>query len=163
MSFNMDDFTTGMNFGIYDSRYHFTAKGGFSFRPVAVRVLVEQESQLFRQYWERRYFFSLCLEKDFRLIEMRRGFFTGPSAGLTAYYSFGAYRGSNSHPDPVFIPAPFAGWFWSNPWWRISLDYRYQNLHTEYIDPGRISLTFGMLIPMQKPAILQKSIDWLNN
>ncbi len=162
-SFNKGDFTTAMHLGFADSKYHFALKGGFAIRPAAVKVLVENTGTLYHQYRERRYFFFVELEKNFMLFRLNQNVQSGPVLGINELYTFGNYRGSNTRPDPAFITVPRAGWYFSNTWVTVSLNYEYLNLNTNYINPGRISLNADFMIPMKKKKTQVKQIGWLTN
>ncbi len=163
MSFNSGDFTTGVNFGLVDTKYHFCIDGGFIFRPVAVRVLRDESPVLSNQYWERRYYFYLGVKKSFPVIKLNNGFATGPVLGVDEIYTFGNYRGSTSKPESSFITVPEVGWYVANSWISVGLNYKYMNLDTDYISPGRISIDIDFMLPLRQRTMDEKHIRWLTN
>ncbi len=161
MNFNAGDFSTSADVGIEDSRYYFALRGGFAFRPKAVKVLIENNPSLFHQYRERRYFLFLDLEKKFRVLRISNNFTAGPLFGLGGVYTFGSYIGSDKSPGRDFHINPYAGWYFANEWMNISIDYNYLNLKTEYINPSRFALNIGFMFPARKSKTLEKQIGWL--
>ena len=62
---NTQDWYTGFSFGMDEQRYEWSAKLGMTFRPFRkASVIEDQETGVFRQYLERKFYIFLDLEKD---------------------------------------------------------------------------------------------------
>jgi ankyrin repeat protein len=161
VNLNFTDLMTGFNAGILDTKYNTGIYGGFFFRPSANRVLSFLNADTTYQYWERRYYFHVGLEKRISLSDNERGFQTGPMIGLTEVLTYGSYRGSNLKPDVRFITVPKAGWYYSGNNFLFQINYEYMNLKTPEIKSGRINISAFYTIMTNKRKMAAKRIDWL--
>ncbi len=159
--FCRDDFFTSLNFTLEDSRFNTGINAGFNFRPAAVRILTDPVNDTLFQYWERRYFIFVGLEKRFALINPLPHLESGPFVGIRTAYSFGGYRGSNSNPDPGFFFSPRAGWYMRNNHLTLKLNYEYQDFNIENLGPHRINISLAFSFPLAKREMMEKEIDWL--
>lgn len=160
LNFNFDDFMTGLDGSLQDIKYNTGIAAGFYFRPAAVRVLKQETDDIYFQYWERRYYFYLGLDKKFQLIEFNN-MKSGPVIGFKEIYTFGGYRGSNTHPENQFIMAPKLGWYMSNSIYTTSLSYEYMNFDIPEMKSGRINLSFLFNFSLTKKSFQTKQIEWL--
>jgi hypothetical protein len=128
-NFNESDKQLGFSLGVNDSRFHFMPSVGYSFRPEAIRVLEKGKNNEMYQYWERRHFISVTLDKGFLVQQFGGNLSTGAWAGLSGVIIFGGYKGSSLSPDTRFLLAPRAGMFvkFSNA--RLRFFYEIMDLH----------------------------------
>jgi ankyrin repeat protein len=161
LNFNFDDFMTGFDVGLEDIKYNMGIEGGFYFRPAAIRIIEQESNNTFYQYWERRYYFYLGLDKKFQLINFNEYLSSGPVLGIKEIYTFGGYRGSNSNPESRFITAPKIGWYISNNVFTTSLSYEYINFDIPEMKSGRINLSFLFNFSLTKKSMQTKQIEWL--
>jgi len=162
LQFNSNDFFTSIKLSVHDSRYNTGINTGFHFRPAAIRILTDPLNDTLFQYWERRYFFDLGIEKRFALINNPfSDSESGPYIGLGAAYSFGDYRGSSSIPEASFLFNPRAGWYVKNNWLFLKLNYEYLNFNISNLSPHWFSLSFNFTIPLASNKMREKEIDWL--
>jgi hypothetical protein len=161
LHFNSTDYMNGLQFfGALDSKYQLGINSGFIFRPAANRILADVSNVTY-QFWERRYFFYLGLEKRFKIIETSKNAQSGPFVGVNEVFTFGGYRGSTLHPKVRLITTPFLGWYLIKQTWGIRAGYEYLNFKTPEISPGRISITLTVISP-QFGRLHNKRINWLN-
>jgi ankyrin repeat protein len=160
LDFNLTDYMNGIQGSILDSRFGIGFNGGFGFRPLANRILVEVSPVLSYQYWERRYYFYAGLDKKF---DFTRGEdnSTGPYIGINEYLTFGGYGGSDKNPPIKFITAPQAGWYYSNAYFLTWLGYQHLDFKTPEIKPGRIMLGISLNFNLNKNKLTEKKIEWL--
>jgi hypothetical protein len=151
----------GLSFGLEDIKFNLGIKGGFNFRPSAVRVFYEETESLKYQFWERRYFFHLGIEKKWKLLNLDQNFQFGPVTAISGIYSFGSYRGSDRKPDTKIIPVPAVGLYTMNNWIGFQLRYEHMNINTPDIKPGRIVLGCEFKIGLRKKKLAELSIDWI--
>jgi uncharacterized protein len=160
LDFNLTDFMNGLTISLPDSRYGIGINGGFGFRPLANRILVKESESISFQYWERRYYFYLGLDKKFDFIKSP-DVSSGPYLGFNEHLTFGGYRGSDNHPQTKLITAPLAGWYYSNKIFTTWIGYQYVDFKTPDIKPGRINLGISLNIKLNRKDLTEKKIDWL--
>lgn len=160
LDFNFTDYMNGFQGSIMDNKYGIGFTGGFGFRPLANRVLMPESDSISFQYWERRYYFSLGLDKKFDFISDNDKS-TGPYLGVSEILTFGGYRGSDNNPPTKFITSPTIGWYYSSNTFRTWLGYQYLNYNTPEIKPGRINLGIAFNINLTKKSLTNKRIQWL--
>jgi len=160
LNFNADDFMTGLNFGLCDHKYNIGLNSSFCFRPSAVRILKEESPDILYQFWERRFCFSIGLDKKFPIIQ-NNNILSGPVVSIDGIYTFGSYRGSELTPESRFIIQPGGGWFIGNNLLTARLMYNYFDLGIPEMSKGRISLDIAFNISLRKKSMLTKRIDWL--
>lgn len=159
--FNKSDFMNGFEMGVSDSKYQLGICGGFAFRPIAKRV-IDEISNVKWQFWERRYYFYLGLEKRFRVVQTYKGNETGPFIGAKELITWGGYRGSKLNPDVRLVTAPVAGWFLRISNVEIRADYHYQNFKTPEIGKHRFSVSVFINSGITNQKTRYKKIDWLD-
>ena len=115
------------------------------FRPKAVPVLEDAEENVFYQYWEKRGFITLAVEKSFFLHPGHQTFTVGPFIGVSETFSFGGFRGTSEKPDPRLSFAPRVGLVGQQGHLRLKLSYEYLNLKMKEYNRGWVSLTFEYL------------------
>jgi hypothetical protein len=161
LDFNNTDFMNGFEMGVSDSKYQLGINAGFAFRPSANRVLADISNVTY-QFWERRYFFFLGLEKRFRIVQTYRDFESGPFIGVKEILTFGGYRGSTLNPPVRLITSPGAGWFITMPGFGIRVGYHYLNFKTPEISKHRFSVSIFFNDRKEKKKTKYKKIDWLD-
>jgi uncharacterized protein len=157
--FNSTDYMNGLQLGVLDSKYQLGINFGFLFRPAANRILADVSNVTY-QFWERRYFFYLGLEKRFKIIETSKNAQSGPFIGVNEVLTFGGYRGTTLNPKVRMVTSPFIGWYLNKRTWGIRAGYEYLNFKTPEIIPGRFSITLTFID--QFGRYINKKINWLN-
>jgi ankyrin repeat protein len=158
-TFNNDDSQLGFSIGMSDSKYHLMTNLGFGFRPKAAQVLEQVDSALFYQYWEKRCFISLSLDKAFFLHTGNSGFSTSAFAGFSEVLTFGSYRGSNKNPDLRLIINPRIGWLCEYNFLRLKLSYEFMDLHLGEINNGWFNISLDFLFDRKKNKIKIPSMN----
>jgi ankyrin repeat protein len=144
--FNSADRNTGVMMGFHDSRFGFLPSICYSLRPQAARILDKTNETTFYQYWERRHYIALSLDKDFFTQNLGRNFRTGASAGLSGVFTFGSYKGTSAHPDPHFIVAPDIGAFIQYGNIRVTFGYEFMNLGLRDFESDWFSISVRFLM-----------------
>jgi hypothetical protein len=124
-------------------------------------VLFEVSDILSYQYWERRYYFYLGIDKKFDFIRAH-DFSTGPYLGINELFSFGGYRGSDTNPGNKFITSPFLGWYYSTDYLKTWIGYHFTDYKTPEIKPGRFNIGISLNISLLKNSLKNKKISWLD-
>jgi ankyrin repeat protein len=160
LNFNLDDFFTGLDLNLQDIKYNTGIEAGFYFRPKAIRVLKQETEDMYFQFWERRYYFYLGLNKKFKLIQFN-DMESGPVLGLKEIYTFGGYRGSNANPENKFVTSPKIGWYLANKIYTTGISYEYINFDIPEMKNGRINISFLFNFSLTKKSLQSKQIEWL--
>jgi len=158
--FNFTDYMNGLQVGVLDSRYGIEFNGGFGFRPVANRVLYEASDTLTFQYWERRYYFYTGMDKKFDFLR-NNIVAMGPYLGISEFFTFGGFRGSDNNPPKKFITSPSIGWYYSKNYFSTWIGYQYLDYKTPEIKPGRINIGINLNLSLVKKRLSNKKIGWL--
>lgn len=147
LSFSADDVFMGGGIGIHDTRYGISASLGIAARLSAKPIFVETGiSDTYYQYWERRTYTYLGIDKRFKLLTLDKTSSAGLYAGGQLVYTFGNYRGTNTKPDPRLLLSPRAGAYIQFRGINIMLGYEYMNFKTEKIGASRFKLGLNFLI-----------------
>jgi ankyrin repeat protein len=160
-TFNSDDSQLGFTLGMSDSKYNLMACLGFGLRPKAVRILEEPDQNLFYQYWEKKRFISITLEKAFFMRTFGSAFTTGAFAGFSEVLTFGSYKGSNVIPDVRLVINPRIGCIFGYNFLRVKLSYEFMNLHLKYISNGWLNVSLEFLLNRKRGRIKTPSMKWL--
>jgi len=163
INLNSTDYMNGIKIGLLDSKYNTGVYTGFSFRPSAIRILNEFNSDTIFQYWERRYYFYTGAEKRFAVWKGKSMTQTGSFIGINGILTYGGYRGSYEKPGMNFIFSPLAGWYFMNKNILVNVSYEHINFKTKEIQPGRINVTGLFTINLNKRKLTEKQIIWLTN
>ncbi|UCH14696.1 MAG: ankyrin repeat domain-containing protein [Bacteroidales bacterium] len=158
LSWNFDDFMTGMKFGLHDKKYNVAVNTGFSIRPWAIRVLEKESGELSYQYWERRISLILGMDKRFNIINPGGKSVFGILLGMNEMYTFGSYRGSLSNPEDKLIFVPRSGIFWSSDHFEIDFNYEYLDYGLYKVNPNRFNISFIFKINRKKNNYFPKDI-----
>jgi ankyrin repeat protein len=159
--FNHEDSQLDFSIGMSDSKYNLMTCLGFGFRPKPVQILDEVDQSLFYQYWEKRRFISLSLDKAFFLHTGNSAFSASAFAGFSEVLTFGSYRGSNENPDFRLMINPRIGWICEYDFIRLKLSYEFMNLHLEEISKGWFSVSLEFLLNRKRGNIKIPSLKWL--
>jgi len=157
---NGDDSQLGFSFGLSDRKYNLMTSLGFGFRLKAIQVLEEPEHDLFYQYWEKRRFISISLEKAFLLHSYSSAFTTSAFAGFSEVLTFGSYKGSNANPDVRLIINPRIGCIIRYDLIRLKLGYEFMNLHLKEFSNGWFSVSLEFLLNRKRGSIKTPSMKW---
>jgi ankyrin repeat protein len=158
LTFNGDDLFTGINFGFSDKKYNLWTSLGYDIRPKSIRVLEPSKGNNYFQYWERRHFISVSLDKAFLFPKKSRRFKGGFIAGLQESLTFGSYRGSNSGPEYRMIFIPRAGAVVQGKLLRFRLNYEFRDLQLKDISSNWCSFSIELLFNRKKGGLNQNSI-----
>lgn len=148
--FNTDDWYTGLSGGIEDVGYQWGVRLGFQFRPFRKKIQLIDDSNLVRQYLERKYLIFLDLDKRFGHFGIKNAHIQF-YAGLRGGFLMGNYSGTRNDADNHWVAAPFAGVcanVHDNVFFKVG--YMYFQDHLLNVDDGRInfSIVFN-LNPME--------------
>jgi len=158
--FNFTDYMNGIQGSILDDKYGVGFNGGFGFRPAANRVLMKESETVSYQYWERRYYFYLGLDKKFDFVSDNI-IASGPYLGVSEFFTFGGYRGSDVNPPKKFMIVPAIGWFYSNSVFKTWIGYQYTDYKAPEIKPGRFNVGISVNIGLTNKRLFTKRIIWL--
>jgi ankyrin repeat protein len=160
LDFNFTDYMNGFRISLLDNKYYIGLNSGFGFRPVSNRVLVETSDILTYQYWERRNYFYLGLNKRFDFLRDNR-LSTGPYLEVNELLTFGGYVGSDKNPPVKFLTCPSVGWYYSTNIFRTWIGYQHIDYKTPEIKAGRINLGISINVSLIKRGYVNKQINWL--
>jgi ankyrin repeat protein len=151
-SFNKDDSNLGFSFGLNESKYNLMTYLGFGFRHAAAQVLEESSENTYYQYWEKRNFVSITLEKSLFLHHLGSSFSTGAFVGFSEVLTFGSYRGSSNHPGVKLVMNPKIGCVAQYDFIRLKISYEFMNLHLERYMNGWYSISLELLINRKRES-----------
>jgi ankyrin repeat protein len=161
-NWNLDDFMTGIEIGMLDTKYNIDLKGGLAFRPWAMRILEKTTPELSYQYRERRTALFLGIYKRINLVKPNSRQNAGIMLGAKEVYTFGSYRGSLEKPGNKMILAPGGGIYWNNNFFGVNLMYEYLDYGLYKINPGRIDISFIFKIDSKTKIYMPKFITEFN-
>ena len=161
-NWNLDDFMTGIEMGMLDTKFNIALKSGLEFRPWSMRVLEKVTPELSYQYRERRTALFLGIYKRINLVKVNDRLSTGIVIGAKEVYTFGRYRGSLEKPDNKMILAPGGGIYWNNNFFGVNLMYEYIDYGFYKINPGRIDISFIFKIDRKTKIYMPKFITEFN-
>ncbi len=153
---NINDFMTGGNICLNESKYGLQLQLGYKTRPWVRSVLYEVDEKTFYQFWEKRSCANLGLDKLFVLQRSFRNNYGGIVIGVNGVYTYGNFRGSNKKPENRFLVVPEAGFFWNYKKLSLKLNYEYIKLKNTKVSPHRINLSVGFIINIAKDKIKLK-------
>ncbi len=153
---NINDFMTGGNVCLNESKYGLQLQLGYKTRPWVRSVLYEVDEKTFYQFWEKRSCANLGLGKLFVLQRSSRKNYGGIVIGVNGVYTYGNFRGSNKKPENRFLVVPEAGFFWNYEKLSLKLNYEYMKLKNTKVSPHRINLSVGFIINIAKDKIKLK-------
>ena len=159
MDFNKNDFMAGLNAGIHESKYGMGLNLNINRRMAPVRVLVEDNNDIYFQFWERRWIATAGINKKFRF-ETPSGHMLGPYLGLDVAYTWGSYRGADRQPHPLTVFSPAAGFFWKKKNIGLDVKYSYRYLDIPHFSPHRISIGFLYYFNFFHEKLMFKEISW---
>jgi ankyrin repeat protein len=141
VSFNFDDLMLGLSLGCKEFKYKLDITSGFIFRPYATRVLRHDSANFYSQFWEKRSFAYLGINKNFDFSRNKNGLFIG----IKEIYTFGSYRGTSLKAEKTFIPVAEIGLYQYFRGVQINLGYQYMDFKTEGVSPSRIDLSIKII------------------
>jgi ankyrin repeat protein len=146
ISWNLDEFMTGVGLGFKDYRYNSDLTIGFLTRPMPSRIRVSIGNNEYFQYWEKRSYFYGDVIKKFAIQhknnDLQRGFFLG----VKGLYSYSEYRGTDINNKDQFYVSPEFGIYQSNKYCQITMSYMYADFATEGISSHKINLSFKFFL-----------------
>jgi ankyrin repeat protein len=146
ISWNFNDFMIGLSAGVKEYKYKFDINGGILFRPFSIRVLSHDSAQYYHQYWERRNYAYLEIQKHFDIFNPNKIINSGISIGLQGIYTFGDYRGTSVYIPVKYILVPEIGVYQTTKHFQFGIKYKYIKFATTEVSPSRIDLTFKVII-----------------
>jgi hypothetical protein len=149
MDFNNKDFLTGLNIGVFESKYWINLEAGFLTRPWVRTVLKNVNNENY-QMWEKRSYIYLGLSKYFLLFKIKYNNYGGLTAGCNLLYTYGSFRGSSLKPKAGLKFAPKAGLFWRMDKAEVRLNYQYLDFKNDNISPHRITFSLSYIIGANK-------------
>jgi len=107
--FNLNDMFWSISGGIEEKNHEFGARINFEFRPFYKKIQLQSpNSNIIRQYHEKKYFFSIDVDKrffNFDLWSAHTQLFIGSRNGILT----GNYKGTKDDLDAKFLVAPMGG------------------------------------------------------
>jgi ankyrin repeat protein len=152
-TFNRYDSQLGFIIGLSDRKYNLMTSLGFGFRPKTIQILEEADQNLFYQYWEKRRYVSVSIDKAFLLNTGGSAFTSGVFAGFSEVLTFGSYKGSEEKPVTKLIINPRIGVIGEFGALRLKLSYEFMNLRLENYDKGWFNIALEFLISRKKMNI----------
>jgi ankyrin repeat protein len=149
ITFNTDDFMAGLNVGTKEYKYDLDFTGGIILRPYAARILRPENDTVFFQYWERRNYVYLGVDKNIRLARHDSKTIWGITFGLKEAYTFGSYRGTVLKTDTKFITTPEAGLFCTLFGIQFNLLYQYLDFDVTGVSPHRVNFIAKFILGSQ--------------
>jgi ankyrin repeat protein len=159
--YNPDDQQLGFTLGFSDSKYNLMTGVGYGFRLTAIQVLEQSSETEYYQYWEKRNFISLSVEKAFYMPLGSESWKAGIFTGLSEVLTFGGYRGSNMNPDVRLLFNPRIGGIFQYSFLRLKFDYEFMNLHLREISRGWFNFSLEFLFRRNRGSIRTPSVNWL--
>ncbi len=140
ITWNFDDFMTGANFGTKEYKYNFDISTGLILRPYATRILLHDTGNIYYQYWERRNFVYIGINKNVALSRFNKKIKKEITFGIKELYNFGVYRGTvlNVHND--FLLAPEIGLLIYLNNVQLGAIYQYVKFNVTGVSPNRINI-----------------------
>jgi uncharacterized protein len=160
IDWNTEDYRWSFSLAANEKKYNLNIALGFGFRPSDIRVLETRGDFQAYQYYEKRRYLFLSLEKSVFLLHGGNHFQAGIYGGIKGIYTYGSYRGSNARPDDRFLAAPGLGFAMEGRSVRFSLGYEYYNLDLYKISPHHINLSFYALLNRNKNNFKPDFIYW---
>jgi ankyrin repeat protein len=158
---NDDDSHLGFTVGMGDQKYNLMASISYGFRLSAIQVLEQTENKVFYQYWERRHFIALAVEKAVYLPTDFKYFKTGVYGGVSEVLTFGRYRGSSENPDVRLLFNPRIGAILEFGFLRGKFSYEFLDLHLRDISTQWFNLSLEFLFNKNRGKMKLPSPDWL--
>jgi len=146
ISWNLDDFMGGINLGLKEYKFKFDIIAGMQFRPYATRVLVKDAGNKYDQYWERRNYTFIGIDKNFEISKTGNKRSSGISIGLKELYTFGNYRGTSINTPGNYLLVPGAGIYQNIRGIQFGLYYQFTDFNTSGVQPHRIDISIKFLI-----------------
>ena len=159
--FNADDVHTGFSLGFSDKKYNLMTGIGYGVRAKAIRVLEQTSETEYYQFWEKRHFISLTLEKAFYMPLEIASIRTGVFGGFSEVLTFGGYRGSGKNPDIRLVLNPRIGGIFDYKFIRLKIDYEFMHLHLTDIKRGWFNFSLEFIFLRNRGTLRTPSINWL--
>lgn len=145
--FNSQDFFWSISGGVEEKKYQFGIRANIEFRPYYKKIQIyDPNSPIIYQYKEKKYFFSIDLDKrffDFNLWNIHTQFFIGSRNGLLT----GNYKGTRNDLNAKIIAAPMGGLaFIFNENVLLKLGYIYFRDGLANVPDHRVTIGFYALI-----------------
>jgi len=134
---------------------------GFELKPLYTRVLVEQSSDTYFQYYDKRYLIYAGIGKEFKLMENYSSGILSLDLNLNAGYMMASqYRGTNIKPPDKFRIMPQVLLRWNKGKFNIYAGYEYMNTELYRIGPSWFSLGVSYDVYFDKMRSPIKKIRW---
>jgi len=156
---NFNDIMFGAAVGLLEARYNFMFTFSHFSRYWAKRVLVDYGNDIFMQFWERRSYLSLGIDKRVKLGGAGNKQL-GISVGAKEFCTYGYYRGAIISPSISWIIVPTIGFYSGNKIGGISCSLEYVNFETEKVSPLRINTTAYFYIGIKRFKKIIKEPEW---
>ncbi len=157
---NRDDKHLGFSFGFSDKKYKLMTQLSYGFRLNAIQVLEQTSAAEFYQYWERRHFISLAVEKAFYMPAEPFNLKTGIFAGFGEVLTFGGYRGADAHPRTRLLINPRIGVIIDYRFLRFKCDYEFLDQHLKKINRTWVNVSLEVLFRRKRGSIKPPTVNW---
>jgi len=160
---NFNDFMVGVNAGIQDTKYNIRAHMGYYTRPLAKRILLQDNEDTYFQFWEKRSLVSVGFEKLFSIKSFKNNRFLAITIGMDGIFTYGRnYRGSIREPDKKFKISPTLGLIWGMDYLQLVAKYSRLDLDTFKVSPHRAIIGVQYIFDRRKKRYKDKQIEWLD-
>ncbi len=105
-NWNINDYMSGIKFGLHEARYNFEIQTGYSLNPWEKTILLDRGNSVYYQVRESRHMIFAGIEKNFRIHKSFNLVETGISVGVKEYFSFENYKGLKEDPENRFLFSP---------------------------------------------------------
>jgi len=157
-SVNFNDMLFGTTIGLAEVRYNLLFSTSYYTKYWANRILINYGNDVYNQFWERRSYVSLGIDKKFNLIN-KQNISKGIFASLNEFYTYGHYRGSEIKPQSKFMLVPDIGYFIDGNVGGIKLMVEYANFNYG-ISPFRLNTLVYFNINFKSIKKNLKSTEW---
>lgn len=155
------DYYTKLGLSFKNPLMKLMLNAGFELKPLYSRVLVEQSTDTYYQYYDKRYIIYAGIGKEFKLMEKYSSGILALDLNLNAGYMMAnQYRGTNIKPPDKFRIMPQVLLRWNKGKINVYAGYEYMNTELYRIGPSWLSLGFSYDVYFDKMRSPIKKIKW---
>jgi ankyrin repeat protein len=160
INWNSDDYRWSFYAGAIEKKYNLGLSLGWGFRPSAIRVLNNRNESISTQYWEKRRYLFLSLDKSVFLYHGKGDIQAGVYGGVKGIYTYGTYRGALTKPDDKLKFAPGLGFILEGRAVRYAVGYEYLNLDLYKFSPHHVNISLCIMLSRKKNNFVPEFFNW---